>query len=107
MIYLKNDKRLPKLERLIEDAHYILDSVDEDNQVNKEAIMSVMRLVKLDIAEARTLEADNLMLELNYEEVNLEALSGVRSYIDLIDHLLVHNNHMYNRVMKLALEYLE
>lgn len=103
---MKNE-RLPLLEQLLSDANAILDSGDEDKEVNRKIIMSMCQLYKLDLAERRTNECEDIMIELNYEEINLESLSDVRSYIDFLDGMMVHNSDMYNRILELALSYLE
>ena len=102
---MSDSKRIPRLEKLLKDADYILNSVDEDTEVNRKLILSTMQLYKLDIADKRTNECEDMMVELNYEEVNLDALTEVRSYIDLLDGMLAHNNYMYNKVLELALSY--
>ena len=104
---IDDSKRLPRLERLIEDVKEELNSADENVDVNRKIILSTMQLYKLDIAEKRTQECEDMMIELNYEEINLEALSNVRSYIDSLSGMIAHNNFMYNRILQLALSYLE
>lgn len=104
---MNDSQRIPRLERVISDAQYILNSADENTEVNRKIIMSTMQLYKLDVAERRTNESEDIMIELNYEEVNLEALTDVRSYIDMLDGMIAHNNFMYNRILELALSYLE
>lgn len=101
-----NNKRIPRLEKLLDDLQYELNSADEDIEVNRRIIMSTMQLYKLGIAEERTNESEDILIELNYQEVSLEALSDVRSYIDMLDGMIVHNNEMYNKVIELALSYL-
>ena len=87
---------------LLEDAYDQLDrrgTIEQD----REAILSACIIDKLLIAEDRTMECNDLTIQINYEEVNLDALSKTRSYSNLLDSMISYNNDMYNRVLKIAL----
>ena len=93
---------MDKLKVLIDDALYLVNAradVDSD----REAILAAMITDKLGTANKRVQECDDIMIEVNYQEVDLKALSKVRSYIDLLDSMISYNNDMYNRVMEFSL----
>ena len=72
--------------RLVSDALDIIDSADPDPQVNKEAILSAMKLDKLLLAEKRASESLGLLIDLSTTPQAIrDALSGSAKNIDTID----------------------
>lgn len=87
--------------RLVSDAIDIIDSANPDPQVNKEAILSAMKLDKLLLAEQRASESLGLLIDLSTTPQAIrDALSGSAKNIDNIDNLLVFNNQAYFNIIR-------
>lgn len=94
--------------RLVSDAIDIIDSADPNPQVNKEAILSAMKLDKLLLAEKRASESLKLLIDLSTTPQAIrDALSSSAKNIDTIDNLLVFNNQAYFNIMKAVSQELE
>ena len=91
-----------KLIRLINDA---TDQLESRGTIvaDREAIMSAMIVNKLSTANKIVSENDDLFIYLNYQEADLNALSKVREYSNLLDSMISYNNNMYNNVLSEAL----
>lgn len=94
--------------RLVSDAIDIIDLADPNPQVNKEAILSAMKLDKLLLAERRASESLKLLIDLSTTPQAIrDALSGSAKNINTIDNLLVFNNQSYFNIMKAVSQELE
>ena len=86
--------------KLISDAIDIIDSANPDKEVNKESILSAMKLNKLLLAEKRASESLSLLIDLSTTpEAISEALSSTSKNINNIDNLLAFNNEAYFRII--------
>ena len=97
----KDYQDFSKFNKLVNDAIDIIDSADPDPEVNRESILSVMKLNKLLIAEKRASESLALLIDLSVTPKAIsEALSSTSKNINNVDNLLAFNNEAYFRIIK-------
>lgn len=87
--------------RLLGDAHDLIDAAPADHALIKRAILSAMKADKLLTAEKRASESLGLLIDLSTTPQALqEALSESAKDINTIDSLLAYNNEAYFNIVR-------